>query len=265
MPSVSVFNGTGMEEIGFQLRDMLPNIFGGGKKKHKKMAVKDALLRIQAEEEQKMIDMDSVVSAALERAENSGIIFLDEIDKIAGSSRQQGGPDVSREGVQRDLLPIVEGSTINTKYGMVKTDHILFIAAGAFTAFKPSDLLPELQGRFPIQVELDTLTQEDFYRILVEPHNSLIKQYQALMNTEEIQLECTDEGILAIAAYAFKANEITENIGARRLHTVMEQVMEELSFEADRLRGETIVVDEPYVDKYLANTVERADLKQYIL
>jgi len=263
-PSVSIFNGTGMEEIGFQIRDMLPNMFGG-KKKKKKMAIKEAFERITAEEEQKMIDMDLVVKLALERVENSGIVFLDEIDKIAGSGTRAGGPDVSREGVQRDLLPIIEGSTVNTKYGICKTDHILFIAAGAFHVSKPSDLVPELQGRFPIQVELSTLTEDDFRRILVEPFNSLIKQYQALMSTEGVDLSFTEDGIHAIAASAFVANETMENIGARRLHTVMEMVMEDLSFEANEMKGQSVEIDESFVDKYLGNAIKKIDLKRYIL
>lgn len=264
VPKVSVFNATGMEEIGFQINDMLPNLFGGGKKKRKNMNVKEAFERILAEEEQKLIDMETVTKVALERVQSSGIVFLDELDKVA-SAGSRGGPDVSREGVQRDLLPIVEGSTVNTKYGMVKTDHILFIAAGAFHVAKPSDLLPELQGRFPIQVDLETLTQEDFRRILVEPKNSLTRQYQALMKTEDVTLNFTEGGIDAIAQVAYQANEATENIGARRLHTVMESVMEDLSFEADRMGGQTVVVDENYVTQALGDQTMRNDFRKYIL
>ena len=208
--------------------------------------------------------METVTKVALERVQSSGIVFLDELDKVA-SAGSRGGPDVSREGVQRDLLPIVEGSTVNTKYGMVKTDHILFIAAGAFHVAKPSDLLPELQGRFPIQVDLETLTQEDFRRILVEPKNSLTRQYQALMKTEDVTLNFTEGGIDAIAQVAYQANEATENIGARRLHTVMESVMEDLSFEADRMGGQTVVVDENYVTQALGDQTMRNDFRKYIL
>lgn len=263
MPAVSVFSGAGVEDIGFQIRDMLPNIFGN-KKKRKKLPVREALERIQAEEEQKLIDMDAVVKVALERVENSGIIFLDEIDKIAAGGRSSG-PDVSREGVQRDLLPIIEGSTVNTKYGMVRTDHILFIAAGAFHVSKPSDLIPELQGRFPITVELEALTEKDFLQILIEPKNSLVKQYQALMQVESVTLEFQPKGLEAIAHYAFMANENMENIGARRLHTVMERVMDELSFHADQRSGETVVIDQSYVQKALGELEAKADLHQYIL
>jgi ATP-dependent HslUV protease ATP-binding subunit HslU len=212
-----------------------------------------------------MIDMDQVVKVALERVENSGIVFLDEIDKIAGTGRQSGGPDVSRGGVQRDLLPIIEGCTVNTKYGMVRTDHILFIAAGAFHASKPSDLLPELQGRLPIQVELKPLTEEDFYRILVEPRNSLIKQNKALMATEEVNLSFTDDAIKAIAKLAFDANETRDNIGARRLFAIMEQVLDEIYFDAADTAGKDFNVDKDYVLKMAAGAVGRDDLKNYIL
>jgi len=264
-PSISVFNGSGMEEIGFQIQNMLPNFFGKGRTKRKKLDIREALERIQAEEEQKMIDMDQVIKVALERVENSGIVFLDEIDKIAGSSRQAGGPDVSRQGVQRDLLPIIEGSTVNTKHGMVRTDHILFIAAGAFHVAKPSDLLPELQGRLPIQVELDALTKEDFNRILVEPHNSLIKQNTALLETEDVHLEFSADGIEAMADLAFNANELQENIGARRLHAVMEKVLEDLFFEADGMKGQTVQVDKEYVLNAMGGADVRSNLKKYIL
>lgn len=262
-PAISIFNGSGMEEIGFQIRDMLPNIFGN-RTKSKKFPIKEALERIQEEEEGKMIDMDQVVKVAVERTENSGIIFLDEIDKIAGGGRGGGGPDVSRGGVQRDLLPIIEGCTINTKYGMVKTDHILFIAAGAFHVSKPSDLLPELQGRLPIQVELEALTEEDFYRILVEPHNSLIKQNKALMETEDVDLNFTDDAIREVARLAFALNESTDNIGARRLHAVMEQVLDELFFSASELEEKSFEVDKDYVEKQVKADGE-SDLTKYIL
>jgi len=212
------------------LKDMLPNIFGGGSKK-KKMRVADAFDYLVEEEEGRLIDMDTVTRAAVERVESNGIVFLDEIDKIAG--REGGhGPDVSREGVQRDILPIVEGTTINTRYGMVRTDHILFIAAGAFHVSKPSDLIPELQGRFPIRVELQSLTVDDFLRILTEPKASLTKQYSALLETEGVRLEFTPEALREMAEFAFKVNEQTENIGARRLHTIMERVLEDVSFLA---------------------------------
>jgi len=263
-PMVSVFNGSNMEEIGFQFKEMLPNIFGGGKKKKKSMSIKEARERLQSEEEQRLIDMERVQQIALARVQNSGIIFLDEVDKISGSSHSRGA-DVSREGVQRDLLPIIEGSTVNTKYGMVKTDHILFIAAGAFHASKPSDLMPELQGRFPIQVELDTLTEEDFFRILTEPKNSLVKQYQALLATEQVDLKFTEDGLKAIAKHAFEANETKDNIGARRLHTVIEKVMDDISFNATEMPGQTIQIDEAFVHKYLKGENKRDNLKEYIL
>lgn len=264
-PSISVFNGSGMEEIGFQIQNMIPNLFGKGKTKRKSMDIREALERLRADEEQKMIDMDQVVKIALERVENSGIVFLDEIDKIAGSSRQAGGPDVSRQGVQRDLLPIIEGSTVNTKYGMVRTDHILFIAAGAFHVAKPSDLLPELQGRLPIQVSLDSLTKDDFKRILVEPRNSLIKQNKALMETEDVSLEFTSDGVDALAEWAFAANENQENIGARRLHAVMELVLEDLFFDASERGGETFTVDGAHVKQCMGAAQETQNLKKYIL
>jgi ATP-dependent HslUV protease ATP-binding subunit HslU len=216
------------------------------------------------EEEQKLVDMDQVARVALERVESSGIIFLDEIDKIAG--RESGhGPDVSREGVQRDILPIVEGTTVNTKYGMVRTDHILFMAAGAFHVSKPSDLIPELQGRFPIRVELQPLTIEDFKRILTEPKNALIKQYKALMETEGITLEITQDAIDEVANFAFKVNETTEDIGARRLHTILEKVLDEISFEGPDLKEKNQVVDADYVRKMLADIVKNEDLSRYIL
>lgn len=265
MPSISVFNGNGMEEIGFQIQNMLPNLFGKGKTKRKNLPISEALQRIQAEEEQKMIDMDGVIKVALERVENSGIIFLDEIDKIAGGARQAGGPDVSRQGVQRDLLPIIEGSSVNTKYGMVRTDHILFIAAGAFHVSKPSDLLPELQGRLPIQVDLDSLTVDDFRRILVEPSNSLIKQNTALLATENVTLEFSEDGVEAMASMAYQANETMENIGARRLHAVMEKVLEDLFFEASDMEGQTVLVDGDYVKGQMSRYDKQENLKKYVL
>lgn len=262
MPAISIFNSGGMEEVGFQVNNMLSNLMGGGRTKRKKLPISEAMEHIREEEEGKMIDMDQVVKIAIERAENSGIIFLDEIDKIAGGGG--GGPDVSRGGVQRDLLPIIEGCTINTKYGMVKTDHILFIAAGAFHVSKPSDLLPELQGRLPISVELDSLTEEDFYRILVEPANSLIKQNTALIATEEIELTFTDEAIREIAKLAFEMNETSDNIGARRLHAVMESVLDELFFDASDLEEKTFEVNAEYVGKMVSVDGE-SDLSKYVL
>ncbi|CAM2068352.1 ATP-dependent protease ATPase subunit HslU [Sulfidibacter corallicola] len=264
MPSLTVFNGSGMEEIGFQIKDMLPNLFGGGRTKRKQFPIGEALGRIQQEEEQKMIDMDQVMKVALERVENSGIVFLDEIDKIAGGGRQGSGPDVSRQGVQRDLLPLIEGCTVNTKYGMVKTDHILFIAAGAFHVAKVSDLLPELQGRLPIQVNLDSLTEEDFYRILVEPRNSLIKQNTALLETEEVEIRFTEDALREISRIAFEANESQENIGARRLHAVMEKVLEDLFYEASEMPGQGVEIDRDYVLKQIGD-VTGNDMKKYIL
>jgi ATP-dependent HslUV protease ATP-binding subunit HslU len=228
------------------------------------MRVDEAFDYLTQEEEQKLIDMDQVARVALERIEQSGIVFLDEIDKIAG--REGGhGPDVSREGVQRDILPIVEGTAVNTKYGMVRTDHILFIAAGAFHVAKPSDLIPELQGRFPIRVELEALTKDDFKRILTEPKNALIKQYTALMNTEGVKLDFTDDAITAIADFAFSVNETTENIGARRLHTIMEKLLDEISFEGPDLEPKDQVIDAAYVNRMLADIVKNQDLSKYIL
>jgi ATP-dependent HslUV protease ATP-binding subunit HslU len=230
MPSFEVISNQGIEEMDINLKDILPNLFGQRTKK-RKMKVNEAFEYMVQEEEQRLIDMDQVTRMAVERVESSGIVFLDEIDKIAG--REAGhGPDVSREGVQRDILPIVEGTTVNTRYGMVRTDHILFIAAGAFHVSKPSDLIPELQGRFPIRVELQSLTMEDFVRILTEPKSSLVKQYTALLETEGLKLEFTPEALAEIANFAFRVNESTENIGARRLHTIMERVLDEISFEA---------------------------------
>ena len=237
-PSFEIISNQGVEEMDVNIKDMLPNIFGQRTKK-RKMKVNEAFEYLIQEEEQRLIDMDQVTRIAIDRVEDSGIIFLDEIDKIAG--RESGhGPDVSREGVQRDILPIVEGTTVNTRYGMVRTDHILFIAAGAFHVSKPSDLIPELQGRFPIRVELQSLTMEDFIRILTEPKSSLVKQYMALLETEGVKLEFTREALEEIARFAFRVNEGTENIGARRLHTIMERVLDEISFEAPEKKGEHI-------------------------
>jgi ATP-dependent HslUV protease ATP-binding subunit HslU len=262
-PSFEILTNQGVEEMDVNIKDMLPNIFGQRTKK-RKMKVNEAFEYLIQEEEQRLIDMDQVTRMAIDRVENSGIVFLDEIDKIAG--REGGhGPDVSREGVQRDILPIVEGTTVNTRYGMVRTDHILFIAAGAFHVSKPSDLIPELQGRFPIRVELQSLTMEDFVRILTEPKSSLVKQYTALLETEGVKLEFTPESLDEIAHFAFRVNESTENIGARRLHTIMERVLDELSFDAPEKKGEQITVDADYVRKMLTDIVKDQDLSRYIL
>jgi ATP-dependent HslUV protease ATP-binding subunit HslU len=262
-PSFEIMTNQGVEEMDVNLKDMLPSIFGQRTKK-RKMKVNEAFEYLIQEEEQRLIDMDQVTRMAIDRVENAGIIFLDEIDKIAG--REGGhGPDVSREGVQRDILPIVEGTTVNTRYGMVRTDHILFIAAGAFHVSKPSDLIPELQGRFPIRVELQSLTMEDFIRILTEPKSSLVKQYTALLETEGVKLEFTRESLEEIAHFAFRVNESTENIGARRLHTIMERVLDELSFDAPEKKGEHVTIDAEYVRKMLTDIVKDQDLSRYIL
>src|ERR1700741_5082161 len=262
-PSFEIISNQGVEEMDVNIKDMLPNIFGQRTKK-RKMKVNEAFEYLIQEEEQRLIDMDHVTRMAIERVEDSGIIFLDEIDKIAG--RESGhGPDVSREGVQRDILPIVEGTTVNTRYGMVRTDHILFIAAGAFHVSKPSDLIPELQGRFPIRVELQSLTMEDFVRILTEPKSSLVKQYTALLETEGVKLDFTPEALDEIAHFAFRVNESTENIGARRLHTIMERVLDELSFDAPEKKGQAVTVDADYVRKMLTDIVKDQDLSRYIL
>lgn len=262
-PMIEVAGPQGIEEMGINMKDLLGNLFQG-RTKRRKMRVDEALEYLIQEEEERLIDMESVARAALERVESSGIIFLDEIDKIAG--RESGhGPDVSREGVQRDLLPIIEGTTVNTRYGMVRTDHILFIAAGAFHVSKPSDLIPELQGRFPIRVELDALTVEDFKRILTEPKNSLVKQYKALLETEGITVEFTDDAIQTIAEYADRVNRQTENIGARRLHTIMEKVLDEISFNAPDVDPKHQVIDAAYVHRALADIVKDQDLSRYIL
>jgi ATP-dependent HslUV protease ATP-binding subunit HslU len=262
-PSFEIISNQGVEEMDVNIKDMLPNLFGQRTKK-RKMKVNEAFEYLIQEEEQRLIDMDQVTRMAIDRVEDSGIIFLDEIDKIAG--REGGhGPDVSREGVQRDILPIVEGTTVNSRYGMVRTDHILFIAAGAFHVSKPSDLIPELQGRFPIRVELQSLTMEDFIRILTEPKSSLVKQYTALLDTEGVKLEFTKEALDEIARFAFRVNEGTENIGARRLHTIMERVLDEISFSAPERKGEQITVDAEYVSKALTDIVKDQDLSRYIL
>lgn len=262
-PSFEIISNQGVEEMDINLKDMMPGMFGN-RTKHRKMRVDEAMEYLIAEEESKLVDMDTVARIALDRVESHGIIFLDEIDKIAG--REGGhGPDVSREGVQRDILPIVEGTTVNTKYGMVRTDHILFIAAGAFHVSKPSDLIPELQGRFPIRVELQPLTIEDFKRILTEPKNALLKQYRALMETEGINLEFSEDAIDAMAHFAFRVNETTEDIGARRLHTILEKVLDEISFEGPDLVEKNQTIDAEYVNKTLLDIVKNEDLSRYIL
>jgi len=245
------------------MKDMLPGLFQGRTRK-RKLRIPEALVALAQEEEQKLIDMEMVARAAVDRVQQAGIIFIDEIDKVAGREGGQG-PDVSREGVQRDILPIVEGTTVNTKYGMVRTDHILFIAAGAFHVSKPSDLIPELQGRFPIRVELEALGREDFVRILTEPQSALIKQYTALLATEGVSIRFTEGAIGRIADFATLVNERTENIGARRLHTVMERLLDEVSFEAPDLTDKSVNIDETYVNRMLADIVGNEDLSRYVL
>jgi len=263
VPSFEIISNQGIEEMDINLKDMLSGFFGQQKKK-RKMSVADAFEYLIQEEENKLLDMEQVTRVAVERAEQMGIIFVDEIDKVAG--RESGhGPDVSREGVQRDILPIIEGTTVNTRYGMIRTDHILFIAAGAFHVTKPSDLIPELQGRLPIRVEMQSLKEEDFVRILTEPKNALIKQYIALLDTEGVKLQFTDDAVQTIAKFATSVNEQTENIGARRLHTILEKVLDELSFEAPDLKKKTVKVDSAYVNKQLADIVKNQDLSRYIL
>ncbi|MDC4224960.1 MAG: ATP-dependent protease ATPase subunit HslU [Candidatus Manganitrophus sp.] len=262
-PPVGVISNVGMEDLEMNLREMLGNMMPG-RKKRRRVKVPEALSLLGQEESQKLIDMDEVTRDAVQRAENAGIIFIDEIDKVA--SREKGaGPDVSREGVQRDLLPIVEGSTVNTKYGVVKTDHILFIAAGAFHTAKPSDLIPELQGRFPIRVELTSLGKDDFVRILTEPQNALTRQYVALMETEGIHLEFTRDGIEEIAATAVSVNERAENIGARRLFTIMERLLDQVSFEAPEMTEKKVIIDAKMVREKMQDIVKDEDFSRYIL
>jgi len=263
VPMVEIFSNAGLEEMEFNVKEMFGNLFPT-KKKRRRLKIPEALEILFQEESQKLIDMESVISAAIRMTEQNGIIFLDELDKIAGSESRYG-PDVSREGVQRDLLPIVEGSTVTTKYGMVKTDHILFIAAGAFNVSKPADLLPELQGRFPIRVELDPLSQDDFIRILREPRNALIKQYKALLATEGVDLVFEEEAIVEIASIASKVNERMENIGARRLHTVMEKLLDEISFDAPDMKESRVVIDKASVAEKLRDIYEDENLSRYIL
>ena len=263
LPMIEIFSASGMEEMDMQIRDIFGNMLPK-KTKRRKLKVGEAYEHLVQEESKKLIDMDRVTKDAVEKVEQSGIIFLDEIDKIASRDHGQG-PDVSREGVQRDILPIVEGTTVTTKYGMVRTDHILFIAAGAFHMSKPSDLIPELQGRFPIRVELDALTKEDFYRIITEPENALVKQYKALLKTEEIDLEFEKEATEEITDIAQRINEMTENIGARRLYTVMEKLLEDISFSAPDMQKRTITITKAYVREKLGEFLEKEDLSRYIL
>jgi ATP-dependent HslUV protease ATP-binding subunit HslU len=263
VPMIEVLSGQGMEEMGINLKDMLSNLMPA-RTKRRKVRVAEARRLLAQEEAQKLVDLDEAVSQAIRRAENSGIVFLDELDKVAG--REGGhGPDVSREGVQRDLLPIVEGSSVTTKYGVVRTDHILFIAAGAFHIAKPSDLIPELQGRFPIRVELDPLTRDDFVRILTEPRNALITQYVELLKTEQVTLRFAPEAVEAIAEIAMQVNTSTENIGARRLYTVMEKLLEQISFDAPDLPGKELTIDAAYVRHRLSDIIRDQDLSRYIL
>jgi ATP-dependent HslUV protease ATP-binding subunit HslU len=263
LPIVEIFSASGMEEMDINIKEMVGNLFPK-KKKQRKVKVQEALHILSQEEAHKLVDMEAVIKQAIERVEQAGIIFLDEIDKIAGRESTHG-PDVSREGVQRDLLPIVEGTTVTTKYGLVRTDHVLFIASGAFHVSKPSDLIPELQGRFPIRVELDSLGKEDFIRILTEPENALIKQYTALMETESVKLDYKEDGIAEIAGTAALINARTENIGARRLYTIMERLLDEISFDAPEMTGKTMVIDATYVKEKLGTFIEDEDLSRYIL
>jgi len=263
MPAFEIVSSQGVEEMDINVRDMLSNFFGQTKKK-RKMSVADAYEYLIQEEENKLIDMDQVTRMAVDRAEQMGIIFIDEVDKIAG--REAGhGPDVSREGVQRDILPIVEGTTVNSRYGTIRTEHILFIAAGAFHVTKPSDLIPELQGRFPIRVELTSLNEADFVRILTEPKNALVKQYAALLETEGLKITFADDAIVALAKFAAQVNSQTENIGARRLHTILERVLDDISFEAPEMKKKTVKIDAAYIHKQLAGIVKDQDLSRYIL
>ena len=262
-PAFEIISGSNVEEVGINMKEMLPGIFQGRTRK-RRVKVPEALEHLTIEELQKLVDMETVSRTAVERVEEAGIIFIDEIDKIAGREHSQG-PDVSREGVQRDILPIVEGTTVNTKYGMVRTDHILFIAAGAFHVSKPSDLIPELQGRFPIRVELEPLGRDDFVRILTEPKSALVKQYVALLGTEGVDVTFAEDAVAEIAAVATEVNEKTENIGARRLHNVMERLLDEVSFDAPELAGRSVTIDAAYVRRMLADIVRNDDLSRYIL
>ncbi len=264
MPMLEIFSGQGMEEMGIHLKDMLSNMMPS-RTKRRRVRVAEARRLLVQEEAAKLVDMEEVVAQAVRRVENSGIVFLDELDKVAGRQSAAHGPDVSREGVQRDLLPIVEGSAVTTKYGVVRTDHVLFIAAGAFHVAKPSDLIPELQGRFPIRVELEPLTREDFVRILTEPRNALVRQYVELLKTEGVTLHVLPEAVEAIAEIAMRVNESTENIGARRLYTVMEKLLEEISFDAGKHGGESFRIDAAFVDSKLKELAQSEDLARYVL
>ncbi|MCY4158909.1 MAG: ATP-dependent protease ATPase subunit HslU [Bacteroidetes bacterium] len=264
-PMLQVFGPMGMEEMGMNIQDMLGNI-GGKRRKKRRVKVSEAEDLLSKEEASKLIDMDLVTREALKRVENSGIVFIDEIDKVASrASKNGGGPDVSREGVQRDLLPLVEGATVTTKHGMVRTDHILFIASGAFHVAKPSDLIPEMQGRFPIRVEMHSLSEEDFYRILTQPRNALLKQYRALLKAEKVTLEFTDDAVWLIARTAAKVNDEVENIGARRLHTIMTTLLEDLLFESDGSSSREVTMDAEEVESRLGSIANNRDLSQYIL
>lgn len=263
-PQIDFVGGQGMEEMGVNFRDMFGNLFPS-KTVRRKIKVSEAKKYMLRDEQESLIDMEQITRSAIEKTESTGIIFLDEIDKIAGRESGSGSPDVSREGVQRDLLPIIEGTTVNTRYGMVNTDHILFIAAGAFHVSKPSDLIPEIQGRFPIRVELEALTLDDFKRILIQPKNSLIKQYQALLKTEEINLKFTEDALSTIAEMTVNINKTTEDIGARRLHTLLEKLLEEISFLGDELEDKDQTIDSDYVLAKLGDLVKDVDLRQYIL
>jgi ATP-dependent HslUV protease ATP-binding subunit HslU len=262
-PSLEIFTNQGVEEMGMQFKDMVPGLFGG-KSKRKKMRISDAREILIAEETEKLLDQSTASREAIDRVEQSGIVFLDEIDKIAGRESAQG-PDVSRQGVQRDLLPVVEGTTVNTKYGLVRTDHILFIAAGAFHVSKPSDLIPELQGRFPIRVELESLSEDDFVRILTEPEHALTTQYRELLATEGVELRFSEDGVHEIARFAADVNMKMENIGARRLHTILERVLDDFSFRADELRDQSVTIDAEYVRQILGDVVKDVDLSRYVL
>lgn len=264
MPMLEVFSNTGMEEMGINFKDMLGSLMPRGSTRKRRVTVADALEILAQEEAQQLVDMEKVVRDSIGKVEQSGIIFLDEIDKVTGKEGGQG-PDISREGVQRDLLPIVEGSSVNTKHGPVKTDHVLFIASGAFHTSKPSDLIPELQGRFPIRVELDSLGRDDFIRILTEPQNALLLQYIALLRTEDVAVSFTDEAVAEIARVAEEVNNLNENIGARRLHTLMEHLLEDLLFEAASMGGGEVRVDKAFVDAKLKDVMEDRDLSRYIL
>jgi ATP-dependent HslUV protease ATP-binding subunit HslU len=264
MPTMSIFTPQGVEEMGMQFKDLLGGLMPR-RTRHRRMSVRDAREALALEEATRLVDMDSVKEIAIRRVEQTGIVFIDELDKVAMSTKAQAGADISREGVQRDLLPIVEGSTVQTKHGAVSTDHILFIAAGAFHVAKPSDLIPELQGRFPIRVELKSLGREDFVRILVEPRNSLVLQYTELLRTESVDLEFKEDGIEAIARYAALVNERSDDIGARRLYTVMEKLLEDVSFDAPDMAAAQVVVDEPFVRERLESLVEDEDLARFIL